>query len=82
MNDSFRFHLPTEVVYGADVVRKAGKALALGKRALIVTGKSSAELSGALDDVLAALGTDYVLFSEVENNPSLETVAKGGRVAR
>ena len=82
MNGSFRFHLPTEVVYGADVVRKAGKALALGKRALIVTGKSSAELSGALDDVLAALGTDYVLFSEVENNPSLETVAKGGRVAR
>ncbi len=82
MNGSFRFYLPTEVVYGADVVQKAGPALALGKKALIVTGESSAKLSGALDDVLAALTTDYVIFSGVENNPSLQTVARGGRLAR
>lgn len=82
MDGSFRFYLPTEVIYGANVVKKAGAALALGKKALIVTGESSAKLSGALDDVLSTLTTDYVIFSEVESNPSVETVIRGGKLAR
>ena len=47
-----------------------------------MTGRSSAKLSGALDDVLDSIGVDYEVFSEVENNPSLATVAQGGRADR
>lgn len=79
---NFNFFMPTQVVFGNNVVRDAGAKLALGKKALIVTGRASAKLSGALDDVLAALSTEYVIFDQVENNPTVETVIKGGQLAR
>ena len=79
---NFSFYMPTKVVFGHNVVREAGANLALGKKALIVTGSTSAKRSGALDDVLAVLTTEYVLFDQVENNPSVETVVKGGRLAQ
>jgi alcohol dehydrogenase len=53
--NKFNYFMPTKMVYGQGVVREAGASLALGRKALIVTGKSSARLSGALDDVLAVL---------------------------
>ena len=40
----------------------------IGKKALIVTGKNSAKLSGALDDVKYALeknNIEYVIFDKV-----------------
>ncbi|NMB02213.1 MAG: iron-containing alcohol dehydrogenase [Firmicutes bacterium] len=79
---NFSFFMPTKMVFGQGVVKQAGKSLALGKKALIVTGESSARLSGALDDVLAVLPGEYVIFDQVENNPTLDTVAKGGQLAR
>jgi len=78
----FNYFMPTKLVYGQGVVREAGNSLALGQKALIVTGKSSARLSGALDDVLAVLPGEYVMFDQVENNPSIETVMQGGALAK
>lgn len=80
--NKFSYFMPTKMVYGQGVVREAGASLALGRKALIVTGKSSAGLSGALDDVLAVLPGEYVIFDQVENNPSVDTVIKGGRMAK
>ncbi len=74
--------MPTEIVFGQDVVKESGANLALGSKALIVTGRSSARLSGALDDVLSVLSGQYVIFDEVENNPSVETVIKGGQLGK
>ena len=74
--------MPTKVMFGQGVVKEAGKSLALGKKALIVTGRSSARLCGALDDVLAVLPGEYVIFDQVENNPTVETVTRGGQVAK
>ena len=75
------FYMPTRIYDEPDCVRSHGKALAaFGHKALIVTGRSSAAKCGALDDVTAALteqGVQYCLFSEVEENPSVETVVKG-----
>ncbi|HHT43678.1 MAG TPA: iron-containing alcohol dehydrogenase [Firmicutes bacterium] len=78
----FNFSMPTKIVFGQDVVKDAGESLALGKKALIVTGKTSARLSGALDDVLSVLPGEYVIFDEVENNPTGENCAQGARLAR
>lgn len=71
------FYMPTKVYSERGCVRKYSHEWAtLGKKALIVTGKSSAK-NGALMDVLGALhehGTDSVLFDETEENPSIEMV--------
>lgn len=56
----------------------------IGKKALIVTGKNSAKLSGALDDVKYALeknNIEYVIFDKVMSNPTVECVYDGAETA-
>lgn len=73
------FYLPTKLYSERDCVKKyAAEWAALGKKALIVTGKSSAH-NGALADVTEALTqahTAYCIFNETEENPSIEMVMK------
>ncbi len=82
----YSFFMPTRVIHGENSVLNNGEMLAkLGRKALIVTGRSSAKLSGALDDVVTALGqvnVEYEVFDQIENNPSLENVMAGGEAAR
>lgn len=82
----WRYYLPTHVFFGETVVEKHGKVMQeCGAKALIVTGKRSARLSGALHDVikvLTELKIPYVHFDEVEENPSFETVRKGAGLLR
>lgn len=50
---------------------------ALGRHALIMTGRSSAKKCGALADVTDALSSEnisYTIFDQTEENPSTETV--------
>ena len=74
------FYMPVKVYSEENCVqRHAAELSALGKRALIVTGKSSARKCGAFFDVTGALeqfGVSWVEFAEVEENPSVETVMK------
>ena len=73
------FYMPTKVYSERGCVRRYSQEWAtLGKKALIVTGKSSAK-NGALMDVLGALhehGTAVVVFDETEENPSIEMVMR------
>ncbi len=73
------FYLPTKIYSERDCVKKYGAEWAsLGRRALIVTGKSSAR-NGSLSDVTDALkeqGADYFVFDEIEENPSIELVMR------
>ncbi len=81
----FSFFMPTRVLTGENVVEKNGDALVLGRHALIVTGRSSARLSGALADVTAVLeakGVSYTLFDRVTENPLITTCHEGGDAAR
>ncbi|MDD6065490.1 MAG: iron-containing alcohol dehydrogenase, partial [Firmicutes bacterium] len=49
---SFNFYLPVNVIFGCGKVKEAGEiAGKYGKKALIVTGKSSARKSGLYDRV-------------------------------
>ncbi|NLY44348.1 MAG: iron-containing alcohol dehydrogenase [Clostridiaceae bacterium] len=82
----FKFSMPTEIYFGKDVVLKNKEAFsAIGSKALIVTGRNSSKKNGSYDDVTKALsqtGVDYVLFDEVEENPSLETIEKGSDIGK
>lgn len=80
--ENFNYFMPTKMIFGSDVVKKKLGNINLGKKALIVTGKNSAKLSGALDDVLVTLNGEYVIFDQVDNNPTVENVLQGCKFAR
>ena len=81
-----RFYVPTDIYVEKDCVKNHAKELlAVGKRALIVTGHSSAKVNGSLNDVTEVLnagGVAYQIFDKVEENPSTDTVGKGAQIAR
>lgn len=80
----FTYSMPTKLYVGEDAVLKNGDALLLGTRALLVTGKHSAVKSGALSDVVSVLSAHaipYLVFDEIENNPTIETTVRGGAAA-
>ena len=81
-----RFYVPTDIYVEKDCVKNHAKdLLAVGKRALIVTGHSSAKANGSLNDVTEVLNNGrvaYQIFDEVEENPSTDTVGKGAQIAR
>jgi alcohol dehydrogenase class IV len=82
----FKFHIGTKVFFGKDCIRdNSAEFSKLGKKAFIVTGRSSARRSGALDDIMGALGSsgiEYIIFDKIDNNPSLENVCSASREAR
>ena len=70
-----------KIVFGEDALSYLSEVE--GKRALIVTDRSMVEL-GFAERVIAQLkeaGMEVQVFSEVEPEPSLETVKRGARVA-
>lgn len=83
---NFKYLMPTQIYFGRDVVLNNKEALSsIGKKALIVTGRSSAKKNGAYNDITKALsqgGIEYLLFDEVEENPSLETIEKGSQLGK
>lgn len=67
--------MPVKLITGPGCVRASAKELAkLGKTGLIVTGKTSARASGALQDVTDTLdgnGQKWLVFDEIGQNPKL-----------
>lgn len=82
----FTFSMPVKVYFGKGCIEKNSTVLAgLGKKALIVTGKSSADKNGSLKQVTDALAKErikYERFNRVEANPSVETVREAADMAR
>lgn len=77
-------HMPTRVLSGRGSVIQNKDFFAIGDHALIVTGKNSARLSGALDDVTAVLdelSVTYTLFDGVKENPPLLLCHQAGELA-
>lgn len=74
------FYMPVKLYTEENCVFKHKKELAaLGKRAFLITGRSSSRKNGSLQDVEEALHTEgisTVIFDEIEENPSIETVMK------
>ena len=67
--------MPVKLITGAGCVRASAKDLAkLGKTCLIVTGKTSAKICGALQDVTDTLdlnGQSWLVFDAIGQNPKL-----------
>lgn len=80
------FQSPKRIIYGEDTVTQVGKeAVKLGKKGMIVTGRSSSKKTGALDKVLKSLNDsclEYIVFDKVESDPSVNTVRLGVRTAK
>ena len=78
--------MPTEVLFGEGISRRAGEqALRFGRKALLVTGRTSGEKSGAFDRMLPSLqdaGVDVEVFDSVEPNPTCETLSAGADAAK
>lgn len=81
----FSFFLPVNVVFGCGKLKEVGNLTKpYGKKALIVTGKSSAKKSGIYDKVnesLKKVGIDTVLFDKVTPNPLTTTAEEGAKFA-
>lgn len=83
---NFKFYIGTKVFFGEGCISTNKNEVAkLGKKAMIVTGATSAKKSGALDDFTAVLdekGIEYMIYDKIENNPALKRIQDGGMAAR
>lgn len=79
-----QFYLPVRLLGGRDAVcRNAQRFVPLGKRCLLVTGRSSAVKSGAQADVTAALdsvGIAWRVFNGIGENPLLSDCEQAARM--
>lgn len=81
-----KFYNPVNVyIENNCVAGHAADIAAIGSRSLIVTGRHSSRANGSLDDVTTVLDTykiPYMIFDDVEENPSTETVAKAAEIGK
>ena len=82
----FSYFLPVNIQFGWNKVDSVADYVAsYGKKALIVTGRTSAKKSGLYDRVVAKLEAahiDHVLFDQVDANPLTTTAVEGAAVAK
>ena len=80
----FNSFMPAEIIFERDCVLKSKEKFGGFKKIFIVSGNSSARLSGALDDILDIINdikADYYIFDKIQENPLLSVCYEGGRKA-
>jgi len=78
-------YAPVKIFMGNTCLQGNADLFALGKKALVVTGRHSADACGAMEDVAAILAghaIPYARFSAITENPPAETCHAGGRYCR
>ncbi|MEM4566837.1 MAG: iron-containing alcohol dehydrogenase [Sulfolobales archaeon] len=83
----FTHYLHTKVVFGKGTVSRVGEEVKKlgGSKVLLVTTGNLLEVTGYLDIIsksLNSVGINYILFNEVEENPSIETCEKGAKISK
>lgn len=78
------FNMPVKIVSGENaLIKNKGLIAPFGKKCGIVTGKTSAKKSGALDDtvnVLNELGIDCIIYDKIGENPLISSCCEAGRI--
>jgi len=73
--------MPVKFYFGKNALVDHGDELKqFGKKAMVVTGRSSAKLSGALDELITVFeenNQEYMVFDKIRENPYLSTVHEG-----
>lgn len=81
-----QYLMPTKVMTGENCIGDNSQLFKpYGKKAMIVTGKSSAKRNGAQDDVVKALeseGIAWCLYDHVMSNPTVACAYEGAAMAR
>ncbi|MCL2851577.1 MAG: iron-containing alcohol dehydrogenase [Defluviitaleaceae bacterium] len=86
--NNFRFHIPTELIFGKDAHQNVGKEVRkhTSKKILFVRlAKSSLERIGIYDDIVKSLnehGVEYVELDGIVPNPRLSKVREGVEICR
>lgn len=78
---NFCLNIPVKIFGGENCVLSHSEQFKLGKRAFIVTGRRSAKVSGALDDVLSVLSDssiEHEIYAEVTENPNVTACFEAG----
>lgn len=81
---SFDIFMPVEIKSGIDCISGNAGLFDIGKKCVIVTGRTSAVKSGALADVCAVLdknGIEYTVFNQVTENPLMSVCYEIGKAA-
>ena len=74
---NFEFYNPTKIVFGPDKVAELATLVPAAARVLVLFGGASAQKTGTLAEVKAALGSRVVHeFGGIEPNPTYETLMK------
>lgn len=74
---NFDFHNPTRILFGEGTIASLSHLVPPAARVLILVGGASAEKTGTLAEVRAALGERSVqVFGGIEPNPSYETLMR------
>ncbi|MCD6162715.1 MAG: iron-containing alcohol dehydrogenase [candidate division Zixibacteria bacterium] len=83
---NFEFILPTKIIFGPGEIIKLGKEVKnIGRKPLLITGKTAMRKTGILDrvlDILDRVNIKPVLFENIEPNPHAKTVDEAARIAR
>ncbi|MBU0485030.1 MAG: iron-containing alcohol dehydrogenase [Proteobacteria bacterium] len=83
---NFVMHNPTKIIFGRDTIQQIGsEAAALGKKALLVYGKSSIKNNGIYEQTTSALkneGIEIIEHAGVKSNPVISHVREGIRLAK
>ena len=80
------FYMPTRIITGKGCIEKNVSLFTqYGKKCFIVTGKTSAKKSGALDDVknaLSSVSISYNIYDSIEQNPSYKSCLEASEMAK
>lgn len=81
----FDFMLPTKIIFGCGELKRIGReARKIGKKAMLLTGRSAVKKHGYTDRVIGHLrdaGLQVVLFDTIEPNPRTTTIDEAGALA-
>jgi len=80
-SNPFEFKCPARLLFGIDICENLGAEIKTlnGSRPLVVTDKGivNAGLLDRISELLKKAGIEFVVFDEVEENPTVATVHKG-----
>ena len=85
LKDTWCFYMPARIISGPGILSKLARAAKLGRKPLLLTGKSFARRCGLLasaEKILTDAGTKPVVFDQVEPEPAVPTVQAAADLAK